>query len=161
MAAAFAAGVLNAVAGGGSFLTLPVLIFAGVPPTMANATSALAVRSDHLGSILGFKQERRELPGRRLVREMAICAVGGVAGALLLLLVTPASLFAGIVPWLMLFAPVLFAPVLFAADPRIAAWARVGQSQADAASYGPRWRCWRCWRGPSTVAISMAVWAVC
>ena len=158
MAAAFAAGVLNAVAGGGSFLTFPVLIFAGVPPTMANATSALAVRSDHLGSILGFKQERRELPGRRLVREMAICAVGGVAGALLLL-VTPASLFAGIVPWLM-----LFATVLFAADPRIAAWARVGQSQADAASHGPRWRCWRCWRcwrGPSTVAISMAVWAVC
>jgi len=153
MAAAFAAGVLNAVAGGGSFLTFPVLIFAGVPTTMANATSALAVRSDHLGSILGFKQERRELPGRRLVREMAICAVGGVAGALLLLLVTPASLFAGIVPWLM-----LFATVLFAADPRIAAWARVGQSQADAASHGPRWRCWR-W--PSTVAISMAVWAVC
>lgn len=157
MAAAFAAGVLNAVAGGGSFLTLPVLIFAGVPPTMANATSALAVRSDHLGCILGFKQERRELPGRRLVREMAICAVGGVAGALLLL-VTPASLFAGIVPWLMLFATVLFATVLFAADPRIAAWARVGQSQADAASHGPRWRCWR---GPSTVAVSMAVWAVC
>lgn len=131
--AAFAAGVLNAIAGGGSFLTFPALVFAGVPPIMANATSALAVSPGYLGSTLGFKQELRELPGRRLVREMAICAVGGVAGALLLL-VTPASLFAGIVPWLL-----LFATVLFAAGPRIAAWARAGQSASDA-DHGPRWR---------------------
>ena len=122
MAAAFAAGVLNAIAGGGSFLTFPALVFAGVPPIMANATSALAVSPGYLGSTLGFKQELRELPRRRLVREMAICAVGGVAGALLLL-VTPASLFAGIVPWLL-----LFATGLFAAGPRIAAWARAGQA---------------------------------
>ena len=133
MAAAFAAGVLNAIAGGGSFLTFPALVFAGVPPIMANATSALAVSPGYLGSTLGFKQELRELPGRRLVREMAICAVGGVAGALLLL-VTPASLFTGIVPWLL-----LFATGLFAAGPRIAAWARAGQSPTDA-NDGPRWR---------------------
>jgi hypothetical protein len=133
IAAAFAAGVLNAIAGGGSFLTFPALVFAGVPPIMANATSALAVSPGYLGSTLGFRPELRELPGRRLVREMAICAVGGVAGALLLL-VTPASLFSGIVPWLL-----LFATVLFAAGPRIAAWARAGQSHADA-DHGPRWR---------------------
>ena len=42
-AAAFGAGVLNAIAGGGSFLTLPALVFTGVPPIAANATSALAV----------------------------------------------------------------------------------------------------------------------
>ena len=133
IAAAFAAGVLNAIAGGGSFLTFPALVFAGVPPIMANATSALAVSPGYLGSTLGFKQELRELPGRRLLREMAICAVGGVVGALLLL-VTPASLFSGIVPWLL-----LFATVLFAAGPRIAAWARAGQVQTDA-DHGPRWR---------------------
>lgn len=133
IAAAFAAGVLNAIAGGGSFLTFPALVFAGVPPIMANATSALAVSPGYLGSTLGFRPELRELPGRRLVREMAICAVGGVAGALLLL-VTPASLFSGIVPWLL-----LFATVLFAAGPRIAVWARAGQSHADA-DHGPRWR---------------------
>jgi uncharacterized membrane protein YfcA len=132
-AAAFAAGVLNAIAGGGSFLTFPALVFAGVPPIMANATSALAVSPGYLGSTLGFRPELRELPERRLVREMVICAAGGVAGALLLL-VTPASLFAGIVPWLL-----LFATMLFAAGPHIAAWARAGQSQTDDA-HGPRWR---------------------
>jgi uncharacterized protein len=130
--AAFGAGVLNAIAGGGSFLTFPALVFVGVPPIMANATSALAVSPGYLGSTLGFKAELRELPTRRLWREMAICAVGGVAGALLLL-VTPAHLFSGIVPWLL-----LFATVLFAAGPSIARWAR---GHADASSaYEPRWR---------------------
>jgi uncharacterized membrane protein YfcA len=106
--AAFAAGVLNAIAGGGSFLTLPALVFAGIPPIMANATSALAVSPGYLGSTLGFRQELRAVPMRRLKREMLIAAAGGMAGALLLL-VTPAKLFTGIVPWLLLFATVLFA----------------------------------------------------
>lgn len=106
--AAFAAGALNAIAGGGSFLTFPALVFTGVPPIVANATSALAVSPGYLGSTLGFRSELRELPPRRLKREMAISAVGGVAGALLLL-VTPARIFSGIVPWLLLFATVLFA----------------------------------------------------
>ena len=113
-AAAFAAGVLNAIAGGGSFLTFPALVFAGVPPVAANATSAMAVSPGYLGSTLGFRAELRELPAARLRREMAISAVGGVAGALLLL-VTPGHLFTGIVPWLL-----LFATVLFAAGPAIA-----------------------------------------
>ena len=107
-AAAFAAGVLNAVAGGGSFLTFPALIFTGVPPITANATSALAVSPGYLGSTLGFMPELRALPARRLARDMAISAVGGVAGAGLLL-VTPSAVFAGIVPWLLLFATALFA----------------------------------------------------
>jgi uncharacterized membrane protein YfcA len=71
VSAAFAAGVLNAIAGGGSFLTLPALVFVGIPPIMA------------------------------------IAAAGGMAGALLL--VAPAKLFSGIVPWLLLFA---FGPAL-------------------------------------------------
>jgi uncharacterized protein len=131
-AAAFAAGVLNAIAGGGSFLTFPALVFTGVPPIVANATSALAVSPGYLGSTLGFKAELRALPERRLWREMGICAMGGVAGALLLL-VTPARLFAGIVPWLL-----LFATALFAAGPTIARWAR-GHAP-DSASAEPRWR---------------------
>jgi uncharacterized membrane protein YfcA len=106
--AAFAAGVLNAIAGGGSFLTLPALVFAGVSPIMANATSALAVSPGYLGSTLGFRPELRALPLSRLKREMSISAVGGLVGALLLL-VTPAKVFSGIVPWLLLFATVLFA----------------------------------------------------
>lgn len=113
-AAAFGAGVLNAIAGGGSFLTLPALIFAGVPAITANATSALAVSPGYLGSTLGFRPELRSLPVQRLRREMLLSAVGGVIGAILLL-VTPAKVFTSIVPWLL-----LFATVLFAAGPAIA-----------------------------------------
>lgn len=131
-ATAFAAGVLNAIAGGGSFLTFPALVFAGVPPIMANATSALAVSPGYLGSTLGFRPELRELPMRRLQSEMAICATGGVAGALLLL-VTPAHLFSGIVPWLL-----LFATVLFAAGPSIAQWAKTRANGTTGQE--PRWR---------------------
>ena len=106
--AAFAAGVLNAIAGGGSFITLPALLWTGMPPIMANATSALAVSPGYLGSTLGFRAELRALPISRLKRELAISAAGGLAGAVLLLL-TPARLFSGLVPWLLLFATVLFA----------------------------------------------------
>ncbi len=113
-AAAFAAGVLNAIAGGGSFLTFPALVFAGVPPVAANATSAMAVSPGYLGSTLGFRPELRSLPPLLLLREVGVAALGGLLGAGLLLL-TPASVFAGIVPWLL-----LLATALFALGPRIA-----------------------------------------
>lgn len=112
--AAFAAGVLNAIAGGGSFLTFPALVFAGVPPVAANATSAIAVSPGYLGSTLGFRPELRTLSTTLLWRETGIAALGGLLGAGLLL-VTPAKVFAGIVPWLL-----LLATVLFALGPRIA-----------------------------------------
>lgn len=127
--AAFAAGVLNAIAGGGSFLTFPALVFAGVPPIAANATSALAVSPGYLGSTLGFRAELAALPAQRLRREAATAALGGLAGAGLLL-VTPGRLFAGLVPWLL-----LFATALFAAGPAIARRARAG-----AAAGAARWR---------------------
>jgi len=107
-AAALGAGVLNAIAGGGSFLTFPALVFAGVPPLAANATSAMAVSPGYLGSTLGFETQLRALPGTLLRREMLIAAVGGLIGAALLL-VTPARVFSGIVPWLLLLATALFA----------------------------------------------------
>ena len=105
--AAFAAGVLNAIAGGGSFLTFPALVFTGVPPIVANATSALAVSPGYLGSTLGFRAELAQLPRRRLLRETLLSAIGGVLGALLLLL-TPSEVFRGLIPWLLLFATALF-----------------------------------------------------
>lgn len=138
--AAFAAGVLNAIAGGGSFLTFPALVFTGVPPIMANATSALAVSPGYLGSTLGFKAELRDLPVRQLRREMGLSAAGGVTGALLLML-TPGRLFAGIVPWLL-----LFATVLFAAGPTMARRAR-----AQAVGGHPLAR----WREPGLLAVSI------
>lgn len=106
--AAFAAGVLNAIAGGGTFLTFPALVWTGVPPIAANATSAFAVCPGYLGSALGFRQELAALPRALLLREVTLSALGGVAGALALL-VTPARVFSGIVPWLLLFATLLFA----------------------------------------------------
>jgi uncharacterized membrane protein YfcA len=106
--AGFGAGVLNAVAGGGTFLTFPVLVWAGIPPISANATSALAVCPGYFGSVAGFRQELAALPRRLLAREMAVSAIGGIAGALLLL-VTPSKVFDGVVPWLLLVATVLFA----------------------------------------------------
>lgn len=124
--AAFAAGVLNAIAGGGSFLTFPALVFAGVPPMAANATSAIAVSPGYLGSTLGFRPELRSLPATLLWRETGIAALGGLLGAGLLL-VTPAKVFAGIVPWLL-----LLATVLFALGPRIA--------RLSGGAGHPRWR---------------------
>lgn len=124
--AAFAAGVLNAIAGGGSFLTFPALVFAGVPPVAANATSAIAVSPGYLGSTLGFRPELRSLSATLLWRETGIAALGGLLGAGLLL-VTPAKVFAGIVPWLL-----LLATVLFALGPRIA--------RLSGGAGHPRWR---------------------
>lgn len=114
-AAAFGAGVLNAIAGGGSFLTFPALVFAGVPPLAANATSAAAVSPGYLGSTLGFRAELGHIPRRVLQREVLVAALGGLIGAGLLL-ITPARLFSGLVPWLLLLATALFAlgPVIAA-----------------------------------------------
>ena len=83
--AAFGAGVLNAIAGGGSFLTFPALVFTGVPPIAANATSALAVSPGYLGSVWGFRSELRAMDPRQLRREAVLASVGGVLGAMLLL----------------------------------------------------------------------------
>lgn len=134
--------MLNAIAGGGSFLTFPALVFTGVPPIMANATSALAVSPGYLGSTLGFRGELRELPASRLWREMAIAAAGGVIGALLLL-VTPARLFTGLVPWLLLFATLLFAagPALVRRSGRaVVAVAPGGPSPEAVLAPLPRWK---------------------
>ena len=128
--AALGAGVLNAIAGGGTFLTFPALVWAGVPPIAANATSAFAVSPGYLGSALGFRAELAALPRALLWREVVLSALGGVAGAVLLL-VTPAKVFAGVVPWLL-----LFATVLFAAGPRLARWAG-GEHGAGLAGWRP------------------------
>lgn len=134
--AAFGAGVLNAMAGGGSFLTFPALVFTGVPPIAANATSALAVSPGYLGSVWGFRTELRALSPSLLRQEALLSAAGGLMGAGLLL-VTPAKLFSGLVPWLL-----LFATVLFALGPRIAQLAqRPGVGPAEGGQAGlARWR---------------------
>lgn len=108
LAAAFLAGALNAVAGGGSFLTLPALIFAGVPPVAANATGTFALLPGYLASAWGFREDVRAPQGLSMGGLVAISLVGGAGGAVLLLL-TPNDTFRAIVPWLLLLATALFA----------------------------------------------------
>lgn len=105
--AAVVGGTLNAVAGGGSFLTFPALIFVGVPPIQANATSTVAIWP---GSVASTGAYRRELAQQRrslLYLMVGTSLIGGVLGAILLLN-TPASTFESLLPYLLLTATLLF-----------------------------------------------------
>lgn len=103
--AAFGGGMLNAVAGGGSFLTFPALLLAGLPPSAANATGTTALLP---GYVLGAWVQRHEViqPGRLgATGVFAVAALGGALGAALLVW-TGDIVFAKVVPWLMLFATI-------------------------------------------------------
>ena len=63
LVAAFVAGALNAVAGGGSFLTLPALVFTGVPPVVANATGTVALLPGYMAGAWGFREDTAPPPG--------------------------------------------------------------------------------------------------
>ena len=117
LVAAFAAGALNAVAGGGSFLTLPALVFTGVPPVVANATGTVALLPGYMAGAWGFKDDMQSPPGLSMKQVIALSLVGGSAGAALLLF-TPDETFRKVVPWLLLAATAMFA---FA--PQLRAWA--------------------------------------
>lgn len=106
--AAFLAGGINALAGGGSFLTLPALVFAGVPPIAANATGTAALLPGYLASAWSYRDLMRAPVGLSILTVMLIGTAGGAAGALLLL-ATPDQAFRGIIPWLLLFATLAFA----------------------------------------------------
>ena len=99
-------GVLNAVAGGGSFVAFPALLFTGVPPIPANATNALALWTGVTASG-GAYRKRLDVPTRVLLPLLVTSFVGGIIGAFLLLL-TPAHTFMRVLPWLMLGATLLF-----------------------------------------------------
>jgi len=107
MAAAFGAGVLNTIAGGGTFLTFPALVFTGIPPVIANATSAVAVFPGYFGGVLGYRRELRVFARPRLIRLAVITLAGGLAGSLLLL-VSSNRAFSVIVPFLLLGATFAF-----------------------------------------------------
>lgn len=107
-AAAFAAGAINSVAGGGSFLTFPSLVFAGVPAVMANASSTVALFPASLASAASYREDIRALEEKRLKAWLIVSVIGGALGAVLLL-VTSDRTFRQIAPWLLLFATLLFA----------------------------------------------------
>ncbi len=100
------AGIINAVAGGGTLLTFPVLLFFGTSPVMANATSTTALVIGTAGSLFGFQ---RLLPQIRswLGRLVPVSLLGGWLGSLLLTH-SGDRLFGALVPYLILFATLLF-----------------------------------------------------
>lgn len=106
--AGFGAGVINALAGGGTFLTFPALVFIGVPPVAANATSAVAVFPGYLSAAAGFRSEIESLDRAKLLRACGVTLFGGLIGGLLLL-VSSNDVFAAVVPFLLLAATLAFA----------------------------------------------------
>lgn len=100
------AGALNSVAGGGSFVTFPALLFVGVPPISANATSNAALWAGTIGSASGY----REQIGRYrhlMAAVVGVCLIGALIGAILLVR-TPPALFTRLIPFLLLFALLVF-----------------------------------------------------
>jgi uncharacterized membrane protein YfcA len=120
------AGAQNALAGGGSFITLPALIAAGLDPKLANITSTMALFPGQITT--GIAGRKLVAGAERLsFRALAIIAlVGGVAGAALLN-ATPTRVFAAMVPWLVLLAPIVFA------------WGAFGPKKARAKPPPPAW----------------------
>ena len=105
--AAFLAGVLNAVAGGGSFLSFPALLGMNMLPVQANATNTVAIWPGQLTSVAAYWPDVRK--NMRSAVLMALAAlVGGTAGAIVLLN-TPQKTFLRLVPWLLLGAACTFA----------------------------------------------------
>ena len=108
LAAGFVAGAINAVAGGGPLITLPVLIFAGLDARVANLTSTVALFPGQIATAYAARDELRPTGGIGTGLLIGIGITGGAVGGLLLL-TTPSSVFAGLVPWLVLVATAIYA----------------------------------------------------
>lgn len=124
-AAGLWAGLQNALAGGGSFVTLPALIMSGMSPLAANITSTVALFP---GQVTSGLAGRSLVTGAGRLSFKALFGISVVGGALggLLLLNTPSSIFSRLVPWLVLFATAMFAWGSFRRKPANLAAAQIG-----------------------------------
>lgn len=104
--AAAAGGAINSVAGGGTFLTFPVLIMSGMSPFSANIMSTVALWPGSVASAMAYRGQL-SVESTQLRRFMATSILGSCAGTAILLL-TPETMFSALVPWLMLFATLIF-----------------------------------------------------
>lgn len=118
LAAGFVGGAMNALAGGGTFATMPALIAMGLPSTAANATSNVALQPGALSAAWGFRRGLGPLGGIR-VRTLGLITFGGGLVGSVLLVLTPTRVFDVVVPWLLLIA---FLAIAF--GQRGAAWLR-------------------------------------
>ena len=117
------AGAVNAVAGGGTLLTFPALLWTGQLATVANATSTVALWPGQLSSLFGYRKELGE--NRDAIIRLAVPSfMGGIVGALLLTH-TPPGVFARLVPYL-----ILLATLLFMAQAPLASWQRARAARA-------------------------------
>ncbi|TCS39210.1 hypothetical protein EDC30_101162 [Paucimonas lemoignei] len=119
--AAFFAGAMNSVAGGGTFFSFPALLAAGVPPVVANASNSVALWPASLSGAWAYREELSRYK-RYLVPLGFVSLLGGVAGGLLLLSIKDAT-FSRLIPWLL-----LFATLLFTFSGRISGWLRGAQA---------------------------------
>jgi uncharacterized protein len=129
-AAALWAGVQNALAGGGSFITLPALMLTGMDARAANITSTVALFPAQLATGWTGRQHVAGAAGLTFRMLAVISLIGGALGAILLL-ITPPTFFARLVPWLVLFATIVFAWGSF--GPRRATAPRLGRTGAACA----------------------------
>lgn len=125
-AAGFVAGVQNALAGGGSFITFPALLLAGLNPLAANMTSTIAMFPSQTTSAIAGRKLVADVGPLSFKQMFAISIVGGILGAILLLS-TPVSFFSRLVPWLVLFATSVFA------------WGSFRRTPLHAVSAMPKW----------------------
>jgi hypothetical protein len=105
---AFYAGIQNTLAGGGSFITFPTLLLAGLDPIGANMTSTAALFPCQITSGVAGRQHVAGVPSVPFRTLVVVSLIGGVVGAGLLM-ITPPVFFARLVPWLVMFATAMFA----------------------------------------------------
>lgn len=117
LAAGLIAGVLTSTVGVASLVSFPALLAVGLPPVAANASNTVGMTAAGLSGSFGYRRELREHPVLA-VAVTVTCAIGSVAGAVLLLALPP-SVFEAIVPWL-----ILFTCLLVGVQPRISRWLR-------------------------------------
>ena len=127
-AAGFIAGLMNSIAGGGTIVSFPALILAGISSITANATSTVALLPGTLAGVLGYRQLLPKV--WKWIRAFALVSlIGGLIGGILLTK-TPEPLFDRLVPFL-----ILFATILFTAQPLFTRLFRLEAAQ----SMSPRW----------------------
>ena len=133
--AGIAAGTINTVVGSGTLITFPTLLAFGIPPVTANVSNTIGLVPGSVSGAIGY---RRELAGQRsrVLRLSVASLIGGVAGAVLLL-VLPDDAFAAIVP-----ALIVLGLVLVVAQPRISAWVARRHESTGGMPYHGTWWVW-------------------